>query len=219
LSFLDKIPPKDYIDNMFTLPTLPYEYDALAPYISSQIQQLHHDKHHQAYVDNLNKALEKYPDWQNKTIEEIITSLDQVPEDVKTVVRNNGGGHYNHSLFWEMMAPKKGTGQSPSGTLLDKLQHSFGDIQTFKEQFSTQATKVFGSGWQWLVWDNGKLAMTSTPNQDSPLSQGKTPLLGLDVWEHAYYLQYYNKRADYVEAWWNIVNWDDVAKRLDLASK
>lgn len=202
---------------MFTLPKLPYEYDALAPFISSQIQQLHHDKHHQAYVDNLNKALEKYPEWQNKTIEEIITSLDQIPEDVRTVVRNNGGGHYNHSMFWGMMAPKKGNGQAPSGTLLDKLQHAFGDYKTFQEQFSTSATKIFGSGWQWLILENGKITLMSTPNQDSPLTQGKIPLLGLDVWEHAYYLQYYNKRADYIAAWWNIVNWDDVAKRLDTA--
>lgn len=199
---------------MFTLPDLPYEYDALAPYISSQIQQLHHDKHHQTYVDNLNKALEKYPDLQNKSIEEIITSLDQVPEDVRNIVRNNGGGHYNHSMFWEMMTPKKGTGQEPTGTLLDKMQHTFGDVKTFKEQFGQAATKVFGSGWEWLVIDKGEVKLMSTPNQDSPLTQGFIPILGLDVWEHAYYLQYYNKRADYIEAWWNIVNWDDVAKRL-----
>jgi len=204
---------------MFVLPDLPYDYDALAPYISEQIQQLHHNKHHQTYVDNLNKALEKYPDWQNKSIEEVITSLDQVPEDVRTVVRNNGGGHYNHSMFWEMMAPKKGSGQEPSGTLLDKMQHAFGDLKTFKEQFATGATKIFGSGWEWLVVDNGDVKLMSTPNQDSPLTQGFTPLLGLDVWEHAYYLQYYNKRSDYIEAWWNIVNWDDVARRLDQASK
>ncbi len=204
---------------MFTLPKLPYEYDALAPFISSQIQQLHHDKHHQAYVDNLNKALEKYPDWQNKTIEEIITSLDRVPEDVRTIVRNNGGGHFNHSMFWENMSPKKGTGQAPSGTLLDKLQHTFGDVKTFQEQFGQSAVKVFGSGWEWLVFDKGEVKLMSTPNQDSPLTQGLTPLLGLDVWEHAYYLQYYNKRPDYVAAWWNIVNWDDVARRLDMAMK
>lgn len=204
---------------MFTLPNLPYDYDALAPFISEQIQQLHHDKHHQAYVDNLNKALEKYPEWQNKSIEEVITSLDQIPEDVRTMVRNNGGGHYNHSMFWEMMAPKKGTGQEPSGTLLDKMQHAFGDVKTFKEQFATGATKIFGSGWQWLVVDNREVKLMSTPNQDSPLTQGLTPILGLDVWEHAYYLQYYNKRADYIDAWWNIVNWEDVARRLDQASK
>ena len=202
---------------MFTLPDLPYEYDALAPFISTDIQRLHHDKHHQAYVDNLNKALEKYPDWQNKSIEEIIVSLDKIPNDVKTLVRNNGGGHFNHLMFWEMMAPKKGNGQEPSGVLLDRIQHEFGDLKTFKEQFGQAAVKIFGSGWEWLVWDNGEVKLMSTPNQDNPLTQGKTPLLGLDVWEHAYYLQYYNKRPDYVEAWWNVVNWDDVAKRLDQA--
>lgn len=204
---------------MFTLPDLPYDYDALAPFISTDIQKLHHDAHHAAYVKNLNTALEKYPDWQDKTIEEIITSLDALPDDIKTTVRNNGGGHFNHSMFWEMMAPKKGTGQEPSGTLLDKIQHSFGDLKTFKEQFGQNAVKIFGSGWEWLVLDGGEVKLMSTPNQDSPLSQGKIPLLGLDVWEHAYYLQYYNKRPDYVEAWWNVVNWDDVAKRLDSATK
>jgi Fe-Mn family superoxide dismutase len=198
---------------MFTLPELPYEYDALAPFISSDIQHLHHDKHHRTYVDNLNKALENYPDWQQKSIEEIIININQVPEDVRTAVRNHGGGHLNHSMFWEVMAPKKG--QEPTGTLLDKLQHAFGDVTTFKEQFGQAATKVFGSGWEWLVWDNGEVKLMSTSNQDSPLTQGKTPLLALDVWEHAYYLQYYNKRADYIEAWWNIVNWDNVAQRLE----
>ena len=197
---------------MFTLPELPYSYDALAPYISADIQHLHHSAHHATYVKNLNTALEKYPDWQNKSIEDIIKSLDTVPDDVKTVVRNNGGGHYNHSMFWQMMSPKGGG--DPSGTLLDKIQHSFGDLQTFRDQFTQGATKVFGSGWQWLVLDKGNLKLLSTPNQDSPLSQGKIPLLGLDVWEHAYYLQYYNKRVDYIAAWWHIVNWDDVAKRL-----
>ena len=198
---------------MFTLPKLPYEYDALAPFISSDIQHLHHTKHHQAYVDNLNKALEKYPEWQIKSIEDIIKSLDQVPEDVRTTVRNHGGGHFNHSMFWENMAPKGGG--EPTGTLLDEIKQYFGDFKTFKEQFSAGATKVFGSGWQWLVKDGDKLALMSTPNQDSPLTQGKIPLLGLDVWEHAYYLQYYNKRPDYIEAWWHVVNWEDVAKRLD----
>lgn len=201
---------------MFTLPDLPYEYDALAPYISADIQRLHHSAHHATYVKNLNAALEKYPDWQNKTIEEIITSLDLLPEDIKTTVRNNGGGHYNHSMFWQMMAPMQH--QSPSGTLLDKIQHEFGDLKTFQDQFSQSAVKVFGSGWAWLVLDNGKLTLMTTPNQDSPVSVGKIPLLGLDVWEHAYYLQYYNKRADYISAWWNIVNWDNVALRLDQAT-
>ncbi|HUD44648.1 MAG TPA: superoxide dismutase [Patescibacteria group bacterium] len=200
---------------MFTLPELPYAYDALAPYISADIQHLHHSGHHAAYVKNLNAALEKHPDWQNKSIEEIITSLDKLPEDIKTAVRNNGGGHYNHSMFWLMMSPKGGG--EPTGTLLDKIQHDFGEFKTFQEQFTQGAIKVFGSGWQWLVEDNGTLKLMSTPNQDSPLSQGKIPLLGLDVWEHAYYLQYYNKRPDYVTAWWNLVNWDDVSRRLDQA--
>ncbi len=204
---------------MFVLPELPYEYDGLAPFISADIQKLHHSAHHAAYVKNLNTALEKYPQWQNKTIEEIMISLDKVPEDVKVAVHNNAGGHYNHSLFWQMMAPKKGNGQTPSGTLLDKIQHEFGDLKTFTDQFSQGATKVFGSGWQWLVWDKDKIKLISTPNQDSPLTQGLIPLLGLDVWEHAYYLQYYNKRPDYIAAWWNIVNWEDVAMRLDTAMK
>lgn len=202
---------------MFTLPDLPYDYDALAPFISSDIQHLHHDKHHRTYVDSLNKALEKHPEWQNKTIEELITSLEQIPDDIRTAVRNHGGGHFNHSMFWTMMTPKKG--QEPTGTLLDKMQHTFGDIKTFKEQFAQAALKVFGSGWQWLVLDGNEVSLMSTPNQDTPLTQGKTPLLGLDLWEHAYYLQYYNKRPDYIEAWWNIVNWEDVAKRLDNSFK
>ncbi len=202
---------------MFTLPSLPYEYDALAPYISSDIQHLHHSKHHATYVNNLNAALEKYPDWQKKSIEEIIISLDTLPEDIKTAVRNNGGGHYNHSMFWQMMHPKGGG--EPTGSLKDKIQSSFGDIQTFKKEFTQGAVKIFGSGWQWLVLDGDAVSLLATPNQDSPLSQGKIPLLGLDVWEHAYYLQYYNKRPDYVEAWWNIVHWEEVSKRLDDASQ
>ena len=207
----------DYILLMFTLPSLPYEYDALAPFISADIQRLHHDKHHQAYVDNLNKALEKYPDLMEKSIEEIVKTLDNVPEEVKTVVKNNGGGHYNHSMFWQMMSPKKD--QEPAGTLLDKIQHAFGDYKTFKDMFSEEGKKVFGSGWAWLVLTNGELEIMGTQNQDNPLTWGKTPILGLDVWEHAYYLQYYNKRPDYIEAWWHIVNWDDVAKRLDEAAQ
>lgn len=202
---------------MFKLPDLPYEYDALAPFISADIQQLHHSKHHQTYVDKLNEALANYPDWQNKTIEEIVIDLKNVPEDIRTAVRNHGGGHLNHSYFWQMMAPKNG--QEISGTLKDKIQHAFGDVKTFQDKFTEGATKVFGSGWQWLVVENGEVSLMSTPNQDSPLTQGKTPILGLDVWEHAYYLQYYNKRPDYVAAWWNVVNWEDVARRLDEAVK
>ena len=202
---------------MFTLPDLPYDYDALQPFVSGEIQHLHHDKHHQAYVDNLNKALENYPDWQTKSIEEIIVQLEKVPDEIRMAVQNNGGGHFNHSMFWQMMAPAQH--QEPTGTLLDKIQHGFGSFDDFKKQFSEKAVKIFGSGWMWLVLSNGELSLTSTPNQDNPLTTGQKPLLGLDVWEHAYYLQYYNKRPDYVAAWWNIVNWDDVAKRLDEASK
>lgn len=202
---------------MFNLPDLPYDYDGLAPFISADIQHLHHDKHHKAYVDKLNEALLKHPEWEGKTIEELVTSLDKIPEDIRGAVRNHGGGHYNHSMFWLMMAPKKD--QKPTGMLLDKIQHSFGDLETFKKQFSEAAVKIFGSGWQWLVFDNGEVSLASTPNQDSPLTDGKIPLLGLDLWEHAYYLQYYNKRPDYIEAWWNVVNWEDVSKRLDDASR
>lgn len=201
---------------MFILPDLPYDYDALAPFISSDIQHLHHDKHHRAYVDGLNKALENYPEWQDKTIEELVASLDSLPSDIKTAVRNHGGGHLNHSMFWTMMAPNKG--QEPIGTLKDKIAHSFGDLKSFKEQFGQSALKVFGSGWQWLILDQGGVSLMSTPNQDSPLTDGKAPILGLDLWEHAYYLQYYNKRIDYIDAWWNIVNWENVALRLDQNS-
>lgn len=202
---------------MFTLPQLPYEYDALEPYIRRDIQQLHHTGHHAAYIKNLNTALEKYPDLANKTIEELVMSWENLPEDIKKVVRNNGGGHYNHSMFWQMMRPKSDS--PPSGTLLAQIKQYFGDLTIFQTQFSEQAIKVFGSGWQWLVLDGEKLSLMSTPNQDSPLTTGKIPLLGLDLWEHAYYLQYYNKRPDYVSAWWNVVNWEDVALRLDLAKK
>lgn len=202
---------------MFELPKLPYEYDALAPYINKDIQVLHHTKHHQAYVDGTNKALANYPEWHEKSIAEVITNLEQLPQEVRAAVRNVGGGHLNHSFFWNVMAPAKG--QKPSGTLLDKIKDSFGDLETFQKQFGESAGKIFGSGWQWLVLDNGVLKLETTPNQDSPLTNGKTPLLTLDVWEHAYYLQYYNKRADYITAWWNIVNWDFVAEQLDIASK
>lgn len=200
---------------MFELPALPYGYDALEPFISSNIQHLHHDKHHQGYVDNLNKAVQKYPEWESKSIEEIIKDYAKAPEDIKTVLRNHGGGHYNHSMFWLMMSQKKD--QMPEGNLVDKINEQFGNYDAFKKQFSEGAVKVFGSGWQWLVMDNGRLALMSTPNQDSPLTQGKIPLLGLDVWEHAYYLQYYNKRPDYVDAWWHVVNWEEVEKRFQEA--
>lgn len=197
---------------MFELPELPYGYEALEPFISSNIQHLHHDKHHQAYVDNLNKAVSKYPEWSERSIEEIIKNYSKAPDDIATTIRNNGGGHFNHSMFWEIMSPKKD--QKPSGELLDKINEQFGDYESFRKQFSEQAVKIFGSGWQWLVLDKGKLTLMSTPNQDNPMTQGKMPVMGLDVWEHAYYLQYFNKRADYVEAWWHIVNWENIEDRF-----
>ncbi|MDE1804453.1 MAG: superoxide dismutase [Candidatus Micrarchaeota archaeon] len=192
----------------FEVPKLPYDYGALAPYISEQTMKLHHDKHHQAYVDNLNKAVDMHPEWGEKGIEEIIKTYDKAPDDIKTMLKNHGGGHYNHSLFWNMLSPKKD--QSPSETTKQMIDAQFGDIDTFKKQFGEGATKVFGSGWQWLVMDNGKLSLMSTPNQDSPLTQGKTPILGIDVWEHAYYVDYQNRRADYISGWWHVVNWEYV---------
>ena len=193
----------------FELPPLPYGYDALEPYIDAQTMQIHHDKHHQAYTDKLNAALEKYPDLQAKPIEELLKDLDSVPEEIRPAVRNHGGGYYNHSLFWEMM--KKGGGGEAAGELKTKLDQDFGSFEEFKKQFSEVAATVFGSGWAWLVKDPaGKLAIVKTPNQDSPISQGQFPLLGIDVWEHAYYLKYQNRRPEYIENWWNVVNWEQV---------
>lgn len=194
---------------MFTLPDLDYQYDAFGRYISKTIMELHHDKHHQTYVDKLNAALEKAPDWQNKTIEEIITSLDQIPQEIRTAIRNNGGGHYNHSLFWKFMSPDGGG--EPKGELATALNKKYGSFQGFVDAFSQQATDIFGSGWAWLQPD---MTIVATPLQDSPLTNGKQPpLLGLDVWEHAYYLDYQNKRPDYIAAWWNVVNWPLVESR------
>ena len=193
----------------FELPPLPYGYDALEPYIDAQTMQIHHDKHHQAYTDKLNAALEKYPDLQAKPIEKLLKDLDSVPEEIRLAVRNHGGGYYNHSLFWEMM--KKGGGGEAAGELKTKLDQDFGSFEEFKKQFSEVAATVFGSGWAWLVKDPaGKLAIVKTPNQDSPISQGQFPLLGIDVWEHAYYLKYQNRRPEYIENWWNVVNWEQV---------
>lgn len=193
---------------MFKLRPLPYKYDALEPYISAHIMELHHDKHQQAYVNNLNAALEKYPKLQKLSLESLLTSLDQVPEDVRTAVRNNAGGDFNHSFFWDVM--KKGE-QVPKGSSAKGITKKFGSFAAFKDKFCVAAKGVFGSGWAWLVVDkSGDLAVMSTPNQDSPVIVGAQPILGLDVWEHAYYLQYENRRPDYIEAWWNIVNWDKV---------
>ena len=197
----------------FTLPALPYAYDALEPHIDARTMEIHHTKHHQAYVNNLNAALEKAPQLEGKSLDDLMRGINSVPEAVRTAVRNNGGGHWNHSQFWEWMGPKRGG--EPSGRLGDAIKSSFGEFAKFKEQFAAAAAGRFGSGWVWLVDEgNGKLSITSTPNQDNPLMEGKKAILGLDVWEHAYYLKYQNKRPDYVAAWWNVVNWDAVAKKL-----
>ncbi len=201
----------------FTLPKLPYDYDALEPSIDAETMKIHHDRHHKAYVDNLNKALAGNLELLAKPIEEIIRNLKDIPENIRTAVRNNGGGHLNHSMFWLMMAPKKG-GQ-PTGALAKEIDDAFGSFDRFQQQLSTTAVSRFGSGWGWLVVDQGKLKVLSTPNQDSPVTNGQTPILGIDVWEHAYYLKYQNKRPDYVKAWWNVVNWDDAAERYNQASK
>jgi Fe-Mn family superoxide dismutase len=174
--------------------------------------EIHHTKHHQGYVNNLNTALEKAPNLQDKSLEELLGNLDAVPEGIRTAVRNNGGGHWNHSMFWQIMGPN--AGGEPTGKLADAIKSGFGGFDQFKEKFAAAATGRFGSGWAWLIADGGKLSIDSTPNQDNPVMQGKRPILGLDVWEHAYYLKYQNRRADYIGAWWNIVNWDEVAKRM-----
>lgn len=199
----------------YTLPDLPYAYDVLEPYIDEETMHLHHDKHHNTYVTNLNAAIEKYPELGEKTIEELLSDMDAVPTDIKTAVRNNGGGHANHSFFWEIMAPN--AGGEPTGAIKEAINEAFGDFSSFKEEFKKAAAGRFGSGWAWLVLENGKLAITSTANQDSPLMEGKTPILGLDVWEHAYYLKYKNVRPDYIAAFWNVINWDEVNKRFEAA--
>ncbi|HFJ8621792.1 TPA: superoxide dismutase [Enterococcus faecium] len=199
----------------YTLPDLPYAYDALEPYIDEETMHLHHDKHHNTYVTNLNSAIEKYPELGEKTIEELLSDMDAIPTDIKTAVRNNGGGHANHSFFWEILAPN--AGGEPTGEIKEAINEAFGDFSSFKEEFKKAAAGRFGSGWAWLVMENGKLAITSTANQDSPLMEGKTPILGLDVWEHAYYLKYKNVRPDYIAAFWNVINWDEVNKRFEAA--
>jgi len=194
----------------YQLPTLPYDFKALEPYIDEQTMMIHHDRHHATYVSNLNLALEGHDSLSNKTIEDLISNLDAVPENIRTAVRNNGGGHANHSLFWRIIAPN--AGGEPTGEIASAIDQAFGGYEQFKAEFAKAATTRFGSGWAWLVVDNGKLTITSTPNQDSPLMEGKTPVLGLDVWEHAYYLNYQNKRPDYIAAFFNIINWDEVNK-------
>jgi len=197
------------------LPALPYANNALEPHFDALTMEIHHDRHHATYVNNLNAALEGHADLQQKSIEELIGNLDAVPESIRTAVRNNGGGHANHTLFWEILSPNGGG--APAGALADAINSTFGSFDNFKAEFTKAATTRFGSGWAWLIVDGGKLAITSTPNQDSPLMEGKTPILGLDVWEHAYYLKYQNKRPDYIGAFWNVVNWDEVSKRFEAA--
>ena len=194
------------------LPPLPYDASALEPHIDTQTMQIHHGKHHAAYVNNLNAALEKHPDLQSKSAEDLIKNLSAVPEDIRTAVRNNGGGHVNHTMFWQIMGP--GKGGAPSGAIADAIKGAFGSFETFKDQMNKAGGARFGSGWVWLVDAGGKLAVESTPNQDNPMMDGKRPIFGIDVWEHAYYLKYQNRRPDYLAAWWNVVNWDEVNKRL-----
>ncbi|MCZ8536036.1 superoxide dismutase [Paenisporosarcina quisquiliarum] len=199
----------------YELPQLPYAYDALEPHIDKETMNIHHTKHHNTYVTNLNNALAGHDDLLSKSVEELIANLDAVPESARTAVRNNGGGHANHSLFWELLSPNGGG--NPSGALAEAIDAKFGSFDAFKEEFAKAATTRFGSGWAWLSVNNGELELTSTPNQDSPIMEGSTPILGLDVWEHAYYLNYQNRRPDYIGAFWNVVNWAEVSKRYESA--
>ena len=197
----------------FQLPALPYDFSALEPNIDAQTMEIHHDRHHAAYVNNLNAAIEKHPDLGSKSIEELLSNLNAIPEDIRTAVRNNGGGHANHSFFWPLLS--KNGGGAPKGDIASIIDSNFGSFDTFKEKFNTAAATRFGSGWAWFVKDKaGKYEILSTANQDSPLMEGKKPILGLDVWEHAYYLKYQNRRPEYIAAWWNVVNWDEVNKQL-----
>lgn len=200
----------------FEVPPLPYDYNALEPYIDEATMHYHHDNHHQTYVTNLNNALTNYPDLQSKSIEELLSNLEAIPEAIRTAVRNNGGGHWNHTFFWEIMAPN--AGGAPEGELAAAIDAAFGNFDAFKEKFKAAALGRFGSGWAWLIaGKDGSLSIMSTPNQDNPLMEGKTAILGIDVWEHAYYLKYQYKRAAYVDAWWNVVNWAKVAEHYAAA--
>jgi superoxide dismutase, Fe-Mn family len=201
----------------FQLPPLSYDFSALEPHIDAQTMELHHDKHHNTYVQKLNAAVEKHADLAAKSVDDLLRNINQVPEDIRTAVRNHGGGHSNHTMFWEIMAPK--TGGTPDGNLGDAIKESFGDFAGFQQKFNDAGANLFGSGWVWLVQKSNKLEIITTPNQDSPLMQGIYPILGNDVWEHAYYLRYQNKRPDYLKAWWNVVNWQAVAKRFELSAK
>ncbi|SHJ65665.1 superoxide dismutase [Alicyclobacillus tolerans] len=199
----------------FQLPPLPYAFNALEPHIDALTMEIHHDRHHGTYVNNLNAALEGHADLQSKSIEELLSHLDAVPENIRTAVRNNGGGHANHSMFWEILSPNGGG--APTGEIAKAIDETFGSFEKFQEEFTKAATGRFGSGWAWLVVDGGKLSIMSTPNQDNPMMEGKKPVLGLDVWEHAYYLKYQNKRPDYIKAFWNLINWAEVNKRFEAA--
>ncbi len=199
----------------YELPQLPYAYDALEPHIDKETMNIHHTKHHNTYVTNLNNAVAGKADLENKSVEELIANIDALPEDIKTAVRNNGGGHANHSLFWQLLSPNGGG--TPTGELAQAIDAKFGSLDAFKEEFAKAATTRFGSGWAWLSVANGELEISSTANQVSPIMEGKTPLLGLDVWEHAYYLNYQNRRPDYISSFWNVVNWDEVSKRYSAA--
>ena len=196
-----------------SVPPLPYDYNALEPHIDEQTMRIHHDKHHAAYVNNLNAALEKHPELQSQSAEDLVKGINTVPEAIRTAVRNNGGGHVNHTMFWEIMGP--GKGGDPTGKIGEAITSTFGSFDAFKTQLNDAGVKRFGSGWAWLIDAGGKLTIESTANQDSPLMEGKKPLLGIDVWEHAYYLNYQNRRPDYLEAWWNVVDWSAVAARFD----
>ena len=199
----------------YSLPELPYAYDALEPHIDARTMEIHHTKHHQAYINKVNDAIAGTP-WEGKTVEELVASLNEVPETIRTMVRNHGGGHANHSLFWTIMSPSGGG--TPSGDLASAIDQSFGSFDELQTEFNAAAASRFGSGWAWLSVDQGKLIVESTANQDSPLSAGRTPILGIDVWEHAYYLKYQNRRPDYISAFWNVINWDEVARRYAAAS-
>ena len=200
-----------------TLPALPYAFDALEPYVDAKTMEIHHDKHHAAYVNNLNKALEGNADLQNLSVEQLLAQINKVPENIRTAVRNNGGGHMNHSMFWKIM--KKGGGGEPKGELADAIKSAFGSFADFKTKFAQAATTRFGSGWAWLFVQKGKLTIESAPNQDNPIMNGGKAVMGLDVWEHAYYLKYQNRRPDYIEAWWNVVNWDQIVENYRNAKK
>ncbi len=199
----------------FTLPPLPYDFAALEPHIDAKTMEIHHGKHHQTYVNNLNAAIEKAPELAKKSLDDLMRNVGTLPEAVRTPIRNNGGGHWNHSMFWQIMAPK--AGGEPGGKLGQAIKTTFGDFAKFREQFSAAGVGRFGSGWAWLINTGGKLSITSTPNQDNPLMEGQKAIMGLDVWEHAYYLKYQNRRPDYIQAWWNVVNWSEIDKRFASA--